>query len=234
MNRKFGLVFLNQPNKFADNSVLPTTSATFAILIPIGNLDYHALLGAVASVIGFIGYVPYYRDVLRRKTNPHPFTYGIWALLSAITFAAQLAKGAGPGAWVTAVPVIMGLGVVILTLNYGGKREIVRIDWILLAAALCAIVAWRLTSDPLYAVLISTFASACAFVPTFRKSYHKPDEETALSYALGALRSFVAIPALLSFNITTLLPLLENIAANVSFVTMVLIRRRSKLKNVNN
>lgn len=189
--------------------------------------DYHPLLGASASIIGFIGYIPYYRDVLRRKTNPHPFTYGIWALLSAITFAAQLAKGAGPGAWVTAVPAITCLGVAVLAVSYGGKREIVRTDWFLLVAALFAIIAWRLTSDPLYAVLISTFASACAFVPTFRKSYYKPDEETALSYSLGTLRSLVAIPALLSFNITTLLPLLYNIAANASFVTMLLVRRSS-------
>ena len=107
---------------------------------------------------------------------------------------------------------------------------IVRSDWILLAAALCAIVAWRVTDDALYAVLISTFASACAFVPTFRKSYSKPNEETALSYSIGALRSLVAIPALLSFNITTLLPLLYNIAANVSFVTVLLIRRRSTIE----
>jgi hypothetical protein len=168
--------------------------------------------------------------VLKRKTNPHPFTYGIWALLSAITFAAQLAKGAGPGAWVTAVPAITCFGVAVLAISYGGRRVIVRTDWILLVAALCAIVAWRLTSDPLYAVLISTFASACAFVPTFRKSYSKPNEETALSYSLGALRSLVAIPALLSFNIATLLPPLYNIAANVSFVTMLLIRRRSVRK----
>ena len=165
--------------------------------------------------------------MLRRTTSPHPFTYGIWALLSAITFAAQLAKGAGPGAWVTAVPAITCFGVAVLALSYGGKREIVRSDWILLAAALCAIVAWRLTDDPLYAVLISTFASASAFALTFRKSYYKPNEETALSYSLGALRSLVAIPALLSFNITTLLPLLYNIAANGTFVTMLLVRRRS-------
>ncbi len=169
--------------------------------------------------------------MLRRKTHPHPFTYGIWALLSAITFAAQLAKGAGPGAWVTAVPAITCTGIVVLALLYGGKRNIVGLDWALLAAALGAIVAWRLTSDPLYAVLISTFASACAFVPTFRKSYHRPDEETALSYSLGALRSIVAIPALLSFNAATLLPPLYNIAANATFVTMVLIRRRSTACN---
>jgi len=188
-------------------------------------------LGAAASIIGFIGYVPYYRDVLRRKTSPHPFTYGIWALLSAITFAAQLAKGAGPGAWVTAVSAITCLGVALLAVFYGRERVIVGTDWIILAGALCAIVTWRLTYDPLYAVLISTFASACAFVPTFRKSYSKPDEETALSYAIGALRSLVAVAALMSFNNTTLLPLLYNIVANTSFVTMLLIRRRSTIDN---
>jgi hypothetical protein len=187
-------------------------------------------LGATASVVGIIGYVPYYRDVLRRKTHPHPFTYGLWALLAAITFAAQLAKGAGPGAWVTAVPAIACLGVAVLAFSHGGKRVIVRTDWIALVAALCAIVAWRITHDPLYAVLFSTFASVCAFVPTFRKSYSKPNEETALSYSIGTLRSLIAVPALLSFNITTLLPLLYNIAANVSFVTMLLIRRRSTIK----
>jgi hypothetical protein len=195
------------------------------ILLGISDIDYHSLLGAAASIIGFIGYIPYYRDVLRRTTRPHPFTYGIWALLSTITLAAQLAKGAGPGAWVTAVPAVTCAGIAILAVFYGDNRMVVATDWILLAGALCAIVTWRLTYAPLYAVIISTLASACAFVPTFRKSYSKPGEETALSYSIGALRSCVAIPALLSFNLATLLPLLYNIAANVSFVTMLLVRR---------
>lgn len=188
--------------------------------------DYHTILGALALTVGVAGYVPYIRDTLKGTTKPHPFTYGIWALIGAITFTAQVLNNAGPGAWVSGIPVVFGIVVALLSVKKG-ERSITKRDWLCLTGALAAIVIWRLTNDALYAVLIVIGINVLAVIPTFRKAYWKPDEETALSYSLGALRSVISIPALLSFNPVTLLPPLCNIVSNVALVTMLLIRRKS-------
>jgi len=186
--------------------------------------DYHTLLGALSLIVGIAGYVPYIRDTLRGTTKPHPFTYIIWALLAAITFAAQLVNNAGPGAWAMAIPVVLGITIAALSIKKG-ERTITTLDWLCLAGALIAIVIWLLTGDALYAVLLVVGITTLAFIPTFRKSYWKPYEETASSYALGILRSVIAIPALLEFNIVTVLPLAYHILSNVVFVAMLLVRR---------
>ncbi|HTR19002.1 MAG TPA: hypothetical protein VMH91_03450 [Candidatus Paceibacterota bacterium] len=187
--------------------------------------DYHAMLGALALVVGVAGYVPYIRDTLKGSTKPHPFTYGIWAFVGAISFVAQILNNAGPGAWVSGIPVLFGIIVAILSVRKGEPPT--KRDLKFLAGALAAIVIWRLTDDALYAVLIVIVINVFAVIPTFRKAYGKPDEETALSYSLGALRSVISIPALLSFNAVTLLPPICNIVSNVALVSMLLIRRKS-------
>jgi hypothetical protein len=188
--------------------------------------DYHTVLGAVALVVGIVGYLPYIRDTLNGSTKPHPFTYFIWALIGAISFAAQLAENGGPGAWAMGIPVFFGVIIAALSLMKG-ERSITRRDWFCLLAALVAIVIWRLTSDALYAVLIVMIINTFAFIPTFRKAYWRPHEETASSYALGVLRSVISVPALLSFNAVTVLPLAYHILSNAALVTMLLLRRRS-------
>jgi hypothetical protein len=188
--------------------------------------DYHTILGAVALIVGVAGYVPYIRDTLNGTTKPHPFTYGIWALIGAITFTAQVVNNAGPGAWVSGIPIVFGIFIALLSLKKG-ERSIARRDWLCLAGALVAIVIWWLTKDALYAVIIVIVINTLAVIPTFRKAYSKPNEETALSYSLGAVRSVISIPALLSFNAVTLLPPVCNIVSNVALVTMLLIRRKS-------
>ena len=60
---------------------------------------YKELLGAVAIIIGFISYLPYFRDIFKGKTKPHAFSWLIWAILTAIGFAGQISDNAGPGSW---------------------------------------------------------------------------------------------------------------------------------------
>ena len=53
-------------------------------------MDYHAVIGGAATVIGVVGYVPYFRDIFRGTTKPHPFSWFLWALLAGIAFAAAV------------------------------------------------------------------------------------------------------------------------------------------------
>ena len=91
--------------------------------------DYQTILGVMAVVVGIIGYVPYYRDVLRGATKPHPFSWIGFALLLGITFFAQVATGAGPGAWVNGISALGVLGIAILALAKG-ERDITTLDWV--------------------------------------------------------------------------------------------------------
>ncbi len=192
--------------------------------------DYHVVLGIVSSAIAVASFVPYFRDMWRGTTKPHPFTYFIWGLISAIAFFAQLAAEGGPGAWVNGV-VTVELWTTALVALWWGEKGITKLDWWCLASALAGIVLWQITNEPLAAVVLVSATDVLAAVPTFRKSYSKPNEETASAYVLGAVRSLVSIPALRMLNLTTVLYPATVALVDITLVTLLFIRRR-KLKGV--
>ena len=187
--------------------------------------EQQVIIGVVAAVIGIVGYITYYRAILIGHTKPHPFSWLGFALLTGITFFAQIASGGGPGAWVTGISAIATAGIAVLALAKG-ERQIVFFDWVCFAGALLGVVAWQLTNNPLTAVVIVVTVDIAAFVPTYRKAYLRPREESLTNYALTALKYAVSLCALTSINLTTILVPISVIVSNVAFVLMVWIRKR--------
>ena len=187
--------------------------------------DYHVVLGLIASAIGAIGYVPYYRDIFRGTTKPHPFTWLGFSIPNGITFFAQIVSGAGAGAWVSAITAVGTGGIAVLAFRRG-EKDITVFDWICFAGALLGIVLWRLTNNPLSAVVIVTIADLLAFAPTFRKGFLRPYEETTTLFAISTLKYALSLFALVTFNLTTSLFPIAMAAANAAIVLMLLARRR--------
>ena len=191
--------------------------------------DPKVILGILAVVVGLIGYVPYYRDILRGATKPHPFSWFAFALMLGITFFAQLVTGAGAGAWVNGVSALAVFGIAALSI-VKGYREITTFDWFCFAGALLGIVLWRVTNDPFTAVVIVTITDTVAFAPTFRKAYLKPGEETASLFVFSAAKYAVSLFALTVFTPTTALFPAVLVLSNLALVFLLIFRRRQLAK----
>ena len=183
------------------------------------------ILGASASILGFIGYFFYIRDMVRGKTKPHVFSWFLWGLSTGIAFLAQIVKGGGAGAWVTGLTAFMCLGIAVGALR-NGTKNITHSDWVCLAGGMVGIALWRLTGDPLATVIIIMITDIISTLPTFRKAYYKPYEETVSTYVLSAVKFIPAIAALGAFNLTTVLYPTSLILMNGSFVVMLVMRRK--------
>lgn len=183
------------------------------------------ILGVIAVAIGLYGYVPYFRDIFKGKTKPHAFSWLIWGILTGIGFLAQVFDNGGPGAWVTGVTAFVCIMIFLLALSRG-EKNITKSDWWCLLGAFLAIGLWLITDDPLIAVVLITVIDALGFIPTFRKSYHRPDQETAVTYVLSGVKFIVAIAALSNFSLVTVLYPLSLVLMNGLFVAMLYIRRK--------
>src|SRR3989344_7337654 len=188
-------------------------------------MEYKIILSGLAIIIGFIGYIPYYLDILKGKTKPHTFSWLGWGLLEGIIFFVQIKAGGGPGAYVTGMSGLLMIGIVLLSFRYGDK-DIKPIDWMALFGGIIGIVLWKLTNNPLAAVILITIADACLFFPTYRKAYYKPKEETLIEYLLSSVRWILAIFALQTYSLTTWLYPASLIITNGVFTIMLVIRRR--------
>lgn len=189
-------------------------------------MDYKVFLGLAAAVIGLAAYAYYFRSILSGKTKPHVFTWLVWSLIMAVVFAAQVQSGAGPGAWVTGITALCTFVVAASALK-NATKDIRPFDWFCFAGALFGVVLWIATKNALLAVITVTIVDAIAFLPTFRKAYHKPFEENAAAFALNSLKFVFGLAALENYALTTWLYPASLVLTNGVFTIMLLIRRRA-------
>jgi hypothetical protein len=192
-------------------------------------MSYKEEFGILAILIAFFSYIPYFKDILANKTKPHAFSWLVWSILTAIAFFGQLAGGGGAGAWVNGFTAVLCFLIFIFGI-IKGRSNIVFIDWISLGGAGVALFFWFITKGPLLSVILVTFIDALGFFPTFRKSFHKPHEETLITYFLSGLKYVFSLFALNTFSVVTALFPAYLVIANLSFVVMVLMRKKQLRK----
>ncbi len=188
-------------------------------------MDYKILFGAIAVIIAFSGYIPYFRDLFSGKAKPHAFSWFFWSLLSIITFAAQVTRGAGPGAWISAFWFVSSFVIFIFALRKG-ERNFVLLDWVSFFGALLSLLFWYLTNSPLLTVITITLVDCIAFIPTIRKSYAAPHGENATLYLCSSISYVFSLFAMKQYSfITTFNPALL-VPINFLFVCFLFWRRK--------
>lgn len=193
--------------------------------------DFKIIIGIITVILGVVGYIPYLRDTVKKKTKPHIYTWFVWGLVTLIIFALQVSGGAEAGSWVTLVGGLLALTIFVLGMRNGDKN-ITRSDTVFLISALIALGLWLIADQPIISMILLVTIGMLGFGPTIRKSWNSPETETISTYLINAIRHTLSILALAQYSILTwLFPVAWSIA-NFLFV-IVLIVRRKKLKRHN-
>jgi hypothetical protein len=182
-------------------------------------------IGLVAAVLVFAAYIPYIRDILRGKTQPHVYSWFLWGVLTIVIFGIQITHHAGAGSFVTIAAGTMSLVVLALSLK-NGKRDIVFSDRVVFVLTILTMVFWLLAKQPLLAILLACLADLLAFIPTVRKSWNKPFTETLSLYQLNALRFGLAVIALEQYTFINLVWPAMWTLGNGLFALMLVARRK--------
>lgn len=185
------------------------------------------IIGIIAVALTFIGYVPYIRDTIKGKTKPHIYTWFIWGLVTAIAFGLQLTENAGAGAYVTLAAAI----VCFIIFGFGlrqskADRDITKSDTLFLILSFVALGLWLFAKQPILSVILLSSLDMLGFIPTIRKSWNKPEQETLSSYVANTLRFGLAILALENYTLVTALYPLTWILANGLFSVFLIVRRK--------
>lgn len=190
---------------------------------------FKEVIGAIAVVLTFAAYIPYYRDILKGKTRPHIYSWSLWGLLTILLVALQIKGGAGPATWVTAAAGLLCVGVVVLSLK-NGKRDITTSDTIVAILSLLAIGFWLIADQPLVSMILATLADLLAFIPTVRKSYRDPYSETLSLYITNALRFCLALLAVEHYSYLSSSWIVAWIISNALLAVLLAVRRRQLAK----
>lgn len=184
--------------------------------------DIFAFIGIAITLVGYAAYIT---SIFRGNTKPHPFSWIIWATLTAIAFFAQISDEAGPGAWVTATTAVISYLIVVLAYLKRHDQTITRSDWITFLAAIFAIPLWFITDTPLWSVIWITIIDGLGFYPTFRKTWAKPSDELPFHYGVAGLKFIFALFSLENFTLITALYPFSLVIMNFTFIAMLYWRR---------
>jgi hypothetical protein len=183
------------------------------------------VIGIIAVILTFIAYIPYYRDILKGKTHPHIYSWSLWGLLTILLVALQIKGGAGPATWVTAAAGLLCAGVVLLSLK-DGKKDITTSDTLIAFLSLIAIGFWLIANQPVISIILVIIADMLAFIPTVRKSWHKPYSETLSLFVTNAIRFFLALAAVEKYTFLSASWITAWAMGNVLFSLMLVVRRK--------
>ena len=111
-------------------------------------IDWKSILGFTAVALTFVGYAPYLRDIVRKKTHPHLYSWVLWGFVTLLAFALQISGGAGVGALVTLTAALLCFVVIFLSFRSGAKRDIKPIDTVFFVLAIVAVFIWLFAEQP--------------------------------------------------------------------------------------
>ncbi len=179
-------------------------------------------------LLAFIAYIPYLQDTFSGKTKPHFFSWFLWSVVSFIAGGIQISDGAGVGALTN-----LAMGFICLVIAtrslLNGTKDITRFDIFSAIMALVALILWLLIKQPLWSMILIVITDFLSFIPTIRKSWYKPEQETLATWVISCTRQILTILAMQNFTVITVLYPAYSLLVNSLFVSM-LIMRRSQLK----
>ncbi len=183
------------------------------------------ILGLTAGLIAIISYLFYLREFLiKKRTKPHAYTWLIWSILTGIGFVTQVLYNAGIASIALGLTSLL-TGIICIAAFYKGEKDIRPVDTASLIGAGVALLFWILTSDPTTTLFLLILIDALGFVPTFRKAYAHPLQETATTHLMSVVKYILVLVALESYSIYTYLYPAYLTLINSSLVTYLLFRR---------
>lgn len=185
------------------------------------------IIGTITVLLCFIAYVPYFKDIFAKKTMPHPYSWLIWGLTSILIFALQVSHGAGAGSYATATVAVISLIVCALAFRNGGRKDITYADTLCFIAALVGIALWLVADQPTSSMVLLVGADLIGFIPSIRKAWYKPFEETLSLWTINGFRHILTLFALESYSLLTILNSAVWIVGIFGFVIVLVTRRRT-------
>ena len=150
-------------------------------------------IGLFAGLLSASAYVFYIISIFNGKTKPSRSTWWILTIVGVLIFTSSYSIGARENMWIQLTYMIGPLFIAFLSLNpkYGYGSQLSLTDkTCLVGACLCAIL-WILFDAPFVAFLGSIVVDFVGLVPTIKKAYVDPHEESLFAWTIEITASVV-------------------------------------------
>jgi hypothetical protein len=155
--------------------------------------NMQALLLTLSSILIIIAPITYIVSIARGSSKPHRMTRFILFFVLGLNFASISAAHGNLGAQVFAGVVFLQAAVILLMSFWNGMGGTSYLDYVCLAMAAIGILGWKFTGNPAMGIWFSILADLSAYVPTFIKTWRRPDTESPWYYSVGGLAAILGL-----------------------------------------
>ena len=185
------------------------------------------IFGYISALLSIVMIAPYVRDIFTKNTKPERASWFIWTVLTSIAFFSQFAKGATDSLWLSAGQTLAVLIVFLLSIKYG-VGGLTKRDMKALIGAAIGLIAWYLTKEPAYALIITIIVDGIGTWLTVIKSYQEPETETLSTFVMSGTSGIFGALAVGSWSFILLAYPAYLIIANYSIAASILLGRKTK------
>lgn len=157
------------------------------------------IFGIIAGILSFSAYLFYIAAIIKGTTKPSRSTWFIWSFIGLMLAISYKASGAEDTIWVPVSEAIAPTIIALLSIKYGvGGKD--KIDILAFAGSAFSLILWWLFNSPVVALVTNLTIDFFASIPTIKKSWHNPDEESRFAWnmtTLGNLFNLFAIDKLI-------------------------------------
>jgi len=183
------------------------------------------LLIVLSGAFTLGGAIPYIIQIVRGKTKPRIVSWLTWSLLTSIACVASFSDHQYATGILMVFATLETLSVVILGLKHGDKH-VERFDIVCQIAAFAGIVLWLIFNSPAIAVIAAVSIDLIGALPTFKHAWHKPYEETAITFALSAAGGLCTLLIVHSWQITAIAYPIYLVLVNFAQTSVILARSK--------
>ena len=194
-------------------------------------MDYKIIFTILWVLITFIWYYFYIWDIFKWKNKPHLYSWIIWAIWLLIWFWIQFNNDWWYWSFITLFEALFCIIIVFIAVKKW-EKNITTLDKVSLLFWFISIIFWIFLKQPIISVILIILIDSFWFIPTFRKSYIKPFEESISVYLVWWILFTFSIISLTNYNFLTYGYPLAIIILDTSLILMILYRRKlfKKLK----
>ena len=132
-------------------------------------MGHKAALGALSVGIMAVAYAIYLWQTMKKGgVQPHPFSWLLWGLVTAVVYLVQRDRNGGAGSWVTGITaaVCFVIGTVTLLKH---RWRFSWFDWISLGTGLAVLGFYLLARDPTQSAVLATITDVVGYGSTVKK-----------------------------------------------------------------
>ena len=188
-------------------------------------LDYKIISSILWIIITFIWYFYYIKEIYRWDNKPHLYSWVIWGTVLSIWFAIQIYHNWWYWSYVTFVEALLGISIALIAIKKW-EKNITNWDKLSFLGAFISIFFWLVLNQPIISVILIILIDFLWFLPTYRKSYLKPFEESVSVYIAWSILFTFAIIWLREYSFLTYAYPLAIVILDSTLVMMILVRRQ--------